>query len=183
MVSREDLALAEVEKAEKAKHAQAAAAAAASQEAANARRGDATLQSLGVLASTEELGNLERVVLHGAVPAALHSPPQTHEMNLGVPSFALMLALFVVARCFCWLSEQQRAIPVSKAVLRRVTRQYDSEGNEVIIVDYIRKAEDIKSYRQRKGFEVALSESTLYAPHRDGIRASCRPCVFLTIVL
>jgi hypothetical protein len=79
----EDLALAELEKAEKARQAQSAAAAAAAQEAASLRRSDATLQSLGVLAGTDELGNLERVVLHGAVPAALHSPPQTHEVNLG----------------------------------------------------------------------------------------------------
>jgi hypothetical protein len=42
-----------------------------------------------------------------------------------------------------------------------VTRQYDSEGNEVIIVDYFRKPEDIRAYRQRKGFEVEASETAM----------------------
>jgi len=50
-------------------------------------------------------------------------------------------------------ADAEKAIPGSKQVLRRVTRRYDVEGNETIIVDYIRSAEGIREYRVRAGID------------------------------
>ena len=42
---------------------------------------------------------------------------------------------------------------VKKPVLRRITRQYDAEGNETVTVDYFRDASSIRGYKVRIGLE------------------------------
>ena len=50
----------------------------------------------------------------------------------------------------------ERAIPPGRCILRRITRHYDAEGNELITVDYFRRLEDIQNYRSRVGIDADM---------------------------
>ena len=64
--------------------------------------------------------------------------------------------MYVILMLCLWpylLAAAERALPANKCVLRRTTRHYDIDGNEIITVDYIRRFDDIKNYRLRVGID------------------------------